>query len=158
MELTSEARRELLWWLDNIEELNRRGRAVQPSPSITHVDHHLAGDASGTGIFLMQSSGIRPTLVSESLTPEESDSSSTLREHLVFLRVYCSPQVALYRGQTLVHFTDNQAAASILVKVSRKVVLHDMAVRIHLACQENGISLHPTWKRRNQEEMVVADR
>ena len=57
----------------------------------------------------------------------------------------------------LVHYTDNQAAAKILEKGSRKVALHDMDVKVHLACQENGIVLLPVWKRRNQEEMVVVD-
>ena len=137
--------------------MNHRGGDVQPSPSITHVDHHLAGDASGCGLYLMQSSGVRRTLISESLSPEEVHTSSTLREILVFLRFYCSDQATRYRGQKLVHYTDNQAAASILVKGSRKVDLHNMAVQVYLACQAKGITLQPIWKRRNQEEMVVAD-
>ena len=155
---SEEAERELSWWIDNIRELNHRGRAVQPSPSLSHVDHYLAGDASGCGLYLMQSSRIRRTLISESLMPEESNTSSTLQEICVFFKFYCSPQAAQYRGQTLIHFTDNQAAASILVKGSRIRALHDMAVKVHLACQENGILLHPVCNRRSEQEMVVADR
>ena len=147
--LTEEAQRELSWWLDNIRELNRRGRSVQPSPSLSRVNHYLAGDASGCGLCLMQSSVVIRTLISESLMPEESNTSSTLREILVFYKFYCRPQTAQYRDQTLIHFTDNQTAASILVKGSRKVALHDMAVKVHLACQENVIILHPVWKRRS---------
>ena len=71
---------------------------MQPSPSLSHVDHYLAWDASGCGLYLIQSSGVRRTLISESLKPEESTTSSTLREILVFFKFYCSHQVALYRG------------------------------------------------------------
>ena len=128
--ISEEATRELSWWLDNIQELNRRGRSVQPSPSLTHVNHYLAGDASGCGLYLMQSSGVRRTLISESLTPEKAATSSAMREILVFHRFYCSPQAAQYRGQTLIHYSDNQATVSILSKGSRVQALHTLAVEI----------------------------
>lgn len=56
------------------------------------------------------------------------------------------------------YFTDNQAAGSILRKGSRVQALHDLAVEIYLACQRQGFTLHLVWKRRSEEEMVVADR
>ncbi len=58
----------------------------------------------------------------------------------------------------MVHFSDNMAAVSILKKGSRVQALQAMAVEIFLACKANGISLHLDWKRRSEEEMLVADR
>merc|ERR1712239_36895 len=66
-------------------------------------------------------------------------------------------QADRYRGKSLVHYSDNQAAVSILQKGSRVPALHNMAVEVFLACKERAIILHPAWKRRNEEEMVVAD-
>ena len=33
-----------------------------------------------------------------------------------------------------------------------------LTVKVHLACQENGILLHPVWKGQSEKEMVVVDR
>ena len=95
---TRGAKRELLWWVNNKEAINTRGRYVRPSPSLTLLDHELAGDASGVGLYLMQASGDRRTLFLESLTAEEAEGSSTLRKILVFHWFYCSEQAARYRG------------------------------------------------------------
>ena len=156
--MTSGAKREMSWWVENLQQLSDQGREVQPSPSLTLVDHQLAGDASGVGLYLMQSSGDRCTLISESLSSEDVDTSSAHREILVFHKFYCSSKADRYRGRTLVHFSDNMATVSILKKGSRVPALHNMAVDIFLACKAKGITLHPAWKRRSEEEMVVADR
>ena len=122
------------------------------------LDHMLAGDASGVGLYLYKSTGDQATLLSAAMSQQESQQSSTFREVLVFHRFYTSLEASRFRGQTLLHLTDNQGAASILAKGSRVEAIHNMAVEVFLACQKLEISLHTQWRRRSEEEMVVADR
>merc|ERR1712059_99871 len=93
VKLSGEARLELQWWRDNLVRVNSVGMLIKISPDVLTVDHEFAGDAFGVGVYLMQSSGVRRTLISESFSPTERLESSALPEALVFHKFYTSPRV-----------------------------------------------------------------
>ena len=79
----------------------------------------LAGDASGVGAYLgnIQS---ETTLLSFPFSEEEAKGSSMFRELLVLERFYTSEEARKYAGRTILHYCDNQAVCSIMVKGSGK--------------------------------------
>lgn len=86
--------------------------------------------------------------------PEEvRDSSSTFRELRATFLVLESlaPTLSLC---TVIHRTDNQAAAQILSTGSAKQHLHDEAVRVFQLCLAWGIRLHVEWVPREMNEVA----
>ena len=84
--------------------------------------------------------------------------SSCLREALFFFKLYCGPFAVEFQGKTIKHAKVNQAMESIMRKGSRKPAIHQLCLKLFLACQQLSITLLPVWRRRSEAEMVVADR
>merc|ERR1712082_113282 len=105
--ISRETRLELQWWLENLVSISNTSRVIRPSSKVVQVDHTLAGDASGVGLYLYKSTGDQATLLSAAMSQQESQQSSTYREVLVFHRFYTSPEASRFRGQTLLNLTDN---------------------------------------------------
>ena len=58
-------------------------------------------------------------MLSEPFNEIEKEKSSTFREVAVFYKFYMSDQVENWRGKSILHYTDNAAAARILSYGSR---------------------------------------
>ena len=72
----------------------------------------------------MKADGDRRTLVYESLSRVEVDLSLCQREVLVFHQFYMGSGEEMFRGQTILHLTDNQATTGVLRNGSRKPGIH----------------------------------
>merc|ERR1712082_544101 len=107
--ISREARLELQWWLENLVSISNTGRVIRPSSEVVQVDHSVAGDASGVGLYIYKSNGDQATLLSAAMSQQESQQSSTYREVLVFHRFYTSLEAARFRGQTLLHIQTTKA-------------------------------------------------
>ena len=53
--------------------------------------------------------------------------------------------VTVFKGKTVVWYTDSNNCVSIIEKGSTNVVVHNFATKIFTSCAENGISLNVTW-------------
>ena len=82
--LDIEARKELLWWVNNIEEWSGFTMKLSPTVSLLQFQHIFHGDASNTGIYLGMIRNNAVILVIEPFTEEEAAKSSTYREVKVF--------------------------------------------------------------------------
>ncbi len=47
--MTSGAKREMSWWVQNLQQLSDQGREVQPSPAVTQVFRHWCWSVSDAG-------------------------------------------------------------------------------------------------------------
>jgi len=111
--LSSEAKVELEFWRSKIKKLN--GFAIKPViPSITSCQL-IAGDSSGSGTYMAKFSDLSETLLSRKFTAFERRQSSTYRESIGVCDLYScvdSP-IVRFRGQQIVHITDNQGVETI---------------------------------------------
>ena len=62
-----------------------------------------------------------------------------------------------WRGKSILHYTDNAAAARILSYGSRNPEIQRMVFEITLKCRNLGISISADWMSREEEEMKLAD-
>ena len=83
--LDDNAKKDLCWWVTNIEEVSRFTMKSSPTVSSLHFQHILHGDASSSGMYLGMIRNEAVTLISKPYTEEESSKSSTFRE----MRVFC---------------------------------------------------------------------
>ena len=109
------------------------------------VQVSVASDASDTGLGVLLTDPVVPRVVTfTALSPEDAVKSSTWRE----LAAIVFGLQALARhlsGRVVSWSTDNQAAALILDKGSRRPHLHQLAVRAFTLCAAAGIQLCPVW-------------
>ena len=77
--LDENSKKELVWWIVNIDEVSGFTMKSSPTVSLLHFKHILHGDASGTGMYLGMIRNQAITLVSEPFTEEEAAKSSTYR-------------------------------------------------------------------------------
>ena len=104
----------------------------------------LAGDASVVGAYLGNIQ-FRSTLLSFPFSEEEAKKSSTFRELLVSYRFYTSNKAGRYSGQSVLHYSDNQAVLHIMEKGSGKPHLRVLARQIFLARWALNIGLKVEW-------------
>ena len=86
--LDDNAKKELIWWIVNIDEVSGFTMNSSPTVSLLHFKHILHGDASGVGMYLGMIRNQAVTLVSESFTEAEASKSSTYREVSVLALLY----------------------------------------------------------------------
>ena len=92
---------------------------------------------------------------SRKLTAKEKNESSTYRECLVILGIYTNPNSPIhsFKGQQILHLTDNKGVVSIFSIGSPKKHLQSMAVKVYKAANRLNLRLHFEWKSREDPTM-----
>ena len=145
--VTSEAKDELLFWLDNIDSFN--GRQVWRTPSAVRV---IYSDASDTG-FGSYSVSHGNHIAHGQWSPTESVKSSTWRELKAVTLTLKAFAVELSNHRVR-WFTDNQNVAHIIKVGSRKMELQSEAIDIFKLAIQNNIVIEPEWIPREQNEVA----
>ena len=152
---TSLCKKELVFWLENIESLN--GFPFSASKSEDQYEMEIIGDASDEGLFAFSYGDTFDTLARRKFSGKEVMESSTFREILVLHEVYCSPDVVKLSNKRIRHLTDNRAVESIFKAGSNKFRIHRLVVDIFLSCRTHGILLTVSWRSRNDPLLQIAD-
>ena len=152
---SSGCRKELIFWLENIESLN--GFPFSASKSEEQFEIEIIGDASDKGLFAFSYGDCCETVARRRFTGKEAMESSTFREILVLHDVYCSPDIGKFSNKRIRHLTDNKAVEFIFKAGSNKFRIHRMVVDIFLSCRSHGISLNGSWRSRDDPLLQIAD-
>ena len=153
--ISEEAKEELLFWTSNINSLN--GFPFSPKMSQSETTLEVVPDASAQGMFAYHLSDKYEVILRKVFSAEEAKSSSTVRELLALKNVYTSEVSNRFSGSKVVHFTDNQAVATIIDIGSRKPHLMQIALEIFFACKQKNIRLQVEWKPREHPWLQHAD-
>ena len=145
---------ELTFWRDNIKHFNGRKFTADETCSPTMM---IISDSSQDGSFGYTFGDQYEVLLRRSFTPDERKASSTVRELLALKYIYGSSASDKFRGQKVLHLTDNQAAVSIWQVGSKKPHIQDLATEIFDICREKDIELILEWRSRNNPLLCWAD-
>ncbi len=145
LELSEEAREELVFWHQAINDLN--GQPIWFSASATRVAY---SDASGTGYggYVVE---IGQEVSHGHWSPDEAARSSTWRELKALERVLLSFSTRL-SGHKVKWFSDNQNVVHIVHKGSRKKHLQGGAMSIYAICLKASVRLEVEWIPRSANE------
>ena len=138
VQITEDAREELLFWLCSAEVLN--GRSFCWRPSATRVAYSDASD-TGYGGYVVE---LGPHTVSGCWSEDEARHSSTWRELKAVDKVLESVADKL-SGHTIKWCTDNQNVVRIIQHGSRKSYLQEGAMCIYERCLKHGVKLEIAW-------------
>lgn len=152
---TAVCRKELMFWIENLGNLN--GFPFSPSKSEDIFEIEVIGDASDKGLFAFQYGSEMETVARRMFTSKEARESSTYREILVLHETYCKPEAVKFAGKKIRHLTDNQAVSWILRSGSRNSRIQKLVVEIYLACHALQISLVVSWRSREDPLLQLAD-
>ena len=144
--LTSSIKKELLFWLENLDNLNRKDLFVLKPPCFLNVIHSDASD-SGCGSILNFEEAKALRLFSDN----ERSKHSTFRELAAVAHAVESFLPAISHSKVKI-LVDNQSAARIIDVGSMKEDLQEIAMKIFFLCLENGISLEVEWIPRRLNE------
>ena len=148
-------RAEINFWRTEVRRLS--GFPISPSLSVSETRITVVTDASGDGAFGYQLESPYKVLLRSAFSPEEKQSSSTMRELLALKFIYSSDVSIPWKGLNILHLTDNQAVASIIERGSRKKHLQELVLEIFLGCRRKGINLSVEWRPREDPLIVLAD-
>ena len=146
VQLSSEAKSELNFWLKNLNKVN--GYSIKPNPAVTKI---MFTDASDTGYGGFTFVKLEKVLCSGRLTYQESLTSSTARELLAVKYALISFGDIL-SGESVQVNIDNINASRILSIGSSKQHLHVIAVDVFLHCLKHNIKLIPKWIPRDMNK------
>lgn len=146
--LTDEIKTELLFWLNNLEQLPSKCffNNIFIPQRIVYTD---ASNFAGAG-FLVECAD---SIVHRMWTPEESLQSSTFRE-LKAVETTIVSLISKIRNRTVKLYTDNQNVVKIIKSGSMKKSLHDIAINIFSNCIQNQILLEAEWIPRSENEVA----
>ena len=147
--LTSEARREIMFWSESIVAHN--GYRIKPKHAITKV---VYSDASNDGYGGYIVSKLDKPIAQGSFNEKQKEKSSTHREVFAVLHVLESLKKKL-QGETILWHSDNINVAKIITKGSKKPDMQDIAMAIFSLCIKYNITIIPRWIPR--EENMEAD-
>jgi hypothetical protein len=86
----------------------------------------------------------------------ELQQSSTYRELVALWELYFL-RVGAFKGQSVLHQTDNQNVPGILTKGSGNPLLQSMAIDIFKACHKKQVSLYAQWVPRTHPHLLLPD-
>ena len=154
--LSEEVIGDLLFWNDNLRELN--GHPIEKKLSCTTTRMTMVSDSSEEGAFVyfVYHDNFN-VLVRQAFTTEERTTSSTHRELLALQFTYRHPIIEKLRGHSIVHLTDNQAVSEICAKGSKKPHLQKIALDIYKNCKDYKVTLEVLWRPRSHPLLVFAD-
>ena len=144
LQLCSDAKEELQFWLENIKLFN--GKSIWFSSGATRVAY---SDASSTGYGgYMAKIG---EVAHGQWSKDEAILSSTWRELTAVFLVLCSFAEKM-AGNTVKWFTDNQGVKQIISVGSKRSHLQDGAMAIFEVCFKHSITLEVDWVPRSLNE------
>ena len=146
--LSSEIKREIIFWKNNIDSLNCRFLSENSPPVILQV---IEGDASATGCGSWLN---KEKMAARIFSPEERETHSTFRElaNVHFSLVSFLPYI---KNCSVKFLCDSQSAVKIIQHGSMKSELQFFATEVFHTCHLNNIKLKIEWIPR--EENVLAD-
>ena len=145
--LTAEVKQELLFWKDNIDQLNCRLIFDNSPPKIFQV---IEGDASSTGCGSYLN---KEKLAARIFSEEERETHSTYRElaNVHFSLYAFLPHI---KNSSVKFLVDSQSAAKIVDTGSMKPELQWFATEIFHFCFKNNIALKVEWIPREQNQLA----
>ena len=146
--LSSEIKREILFWNDNIDNLNIRLISDESLPKLMQV---IEGDASAAGCgSILNKEAVAARIFSE----DERLTHGTYRElaNIHFLLLAFLPKI---KNENIKFLVDSQSAALIIQNGSMKPDLQFFAKEVFHLCFVNNIKLNIEWIPR--EENTLAD-
>ena len=143
LEFSDRVNNEIVFWLNNIKQLNVKHFAVYSIPRVL-----VYSDASNVaaGAF---SVGVDEQVFHQMWSPQEMLMSSTWRELKAILYALMSFKNILAHKCVKWH-TDNQNCVSIVHKGSTKLHLQELAIQIFNLCSSLHISLEIVWIPRSK--------
>ena len=120
----------------------------------------MAGDASGKGIYAAHFSNINQTVFSRKLTAAEKNESCTYCECLVILSILTNSlsPIFSFKGQQIMHLTDNKGVVSVFKIVFPKPALQATALKVYKVAKYLNLKLHFHWRTRSDPTMQLVDR
>ena len=94
------------------------------------------------------------------MTAAEKSQNSTYHECLVILGIYTevlSP-IGSFKGEQILHLTDNKGVVSVFTIGSHKPALQAMALKVYKVANSFGLKLHFHWRTREDPTMQLVDR
>ena len=143
IKLSDLARFRLIWWLENLQDLN--GFLFCKEPTICNFEYSVVGDVSDRGFFVYKVNS-KQRLFSRPFTAVEFQESSTFRELTAVHETWTNEDIlAEFSGKTVGHYTDNKAVTYILSGGSRNFRLQKLSLEIFLTLRKYRIILVTTW-------------
>ena len=100
------------------------------------------------------------TLLSRKFTAFKRRQSSTYRESLGVCDLYTTvdSSIVRFKGQQILHITDNKGVETIFQIGSPVEALQKMAVKVYLAANRLNITLFFQWRPRSDPLMMIVDK
>ena len=116
----------------------------------------MAGDASGFGTYMAKFSDNSETLLSRKFTAFERRQSS-YRESQGVCDLYSTvdSSIVRFKGQQILHVTDNKGVETIFQIGSPVETLQKMAVKGYLAANQLNITLFFLWRPRSDPLIMI---
>ena len=142
-----EAREELLFWVESLQEYN--SQPIWHSPSAVRCVYSDASD-TGYGGYTVEH-GMH--VAQGNWLPDEAKQSSTWRELVAVERVLGSVAIKL-RNMRVRWFTDSQNVVRILKVDSCKPHLQIEALKVFKTCLAHNVRLEPEWVPREKNQLA----
>ena len=140
-------KREILFWKDNIEKLNRRLISEPAPPTVLNI---IEGDASSTGLGSILN---RECLAARIFSQEERETHSTFRE-LSNIHHSLLSFLPMIKNSSVKFLVDSQSAARIVDTGSMKDDVQWFATEIFHICFQNNIALKVQWIPREENKLA----
>jgi ribonuclease HI len=148
--LNEECMDELIFWRDNLHELNEKGSPIRHPATSTVIET----DASDTGWGASIVKGSDSSQIAGQLSELDAIQSSTYREILA-IKMAITHVANDSKAQTLKIRTDNQAAEKIINRrYSKSDKINRLSREIGTICDRNGIHLIAEWIPRSENKLA----
>ena len=145
--LSSEVKREILFWKENVTALNYRLVATKGPPAVVNV---IEGDASSTGLGSILN---RESMAARIFSDEERQMHSTYRE-LSTVHYSLLSFLPMIKNSSVKFLVDSQSAVRIIETGSMKEDLQWFATEIFHVCFLNNIDLKVDWIPRSENTLA----
>ena len=144
--LSSDIKREILFWKDQIDLLNCRSLCEEKPPQVLNL---IEGDASGTGCGSWLN---KDKLTARIFSAYERETHSTFRElaNVHFSLMSFLPEI---KNTSVKFLVDSQSAVHIIKNGSMKPELQYFATEVFHLCFQNNVKLYVQWIPREQNKM-----
>ena len=143
--ISTEIKRELLFWKENLDVLNCRSCLDKGPPKVVNL---IEGDASSSGCGSILN---RQMLAARIFSADERETHSTFRE-LANVHFSINAFLEIIKNSSVKFLVDSQSAARIIDVGSMKPDLQWFATEIFFLCFNNNISLKVEWIPRDQNQ------
>ena len=147
--LSSDIKREINFWKENLRKLNCRYLPEDRPPKVINL---IEGDASSSGCGSWLN---REKIAARIFSDKERETHSTFRE-LANVHFSLASFLPHIKNSSVKFLVDNQAAVHIIENGSMKQDMQYFATKIFHFCFQNGIKLKVEWIPRDQNTLADA--